>query len=99
MNFVLRALRKRREIDPWIEHQTNNRPNRRFVGRVEGLAAGYWVGVALDEPVGKNGGSVKGVAYFSCAPGHGVFARPDKVAAGDFPPVEDFSDLGSEDEI
>jgi tubulin-folding cofactor B len=74
-------------------------PRLRFVGRVEGLAAGYWVGVALDEPCGKNDGSVKGRRVFECAPGHGVFARPDKIVVGDFPPVDDFSDLGSDDEI
>ena len=37
---------------------------------------GSWVGVELDEPRGKNDGSVAGVAYFSCAPNHGLFIRP-----------------------
>ncbi|KAI8463710.1 MAG: CAP Gly-rich domain-containing protein [Monoraphidium minutum] len=71
----------------------------RYVGRVEGLAPGYWVGVALDEPCGRNDGSVKGRRVFECAAGHGALVRPDKVAAGDFPPLDDFSDLGSGDEI
>eukprot|EP00878_Enallax_costatus_P005154 GHUV01005417.1.p1 GENE.GHUV01005417.1~~GHUV01005417.1.p1 ORF type:complete len:279 (+),score=61.01 GHUV01005417.1:247-1083(+) len=69
----------------------------KYVGRVEGLAEGYWVGVAFDEPLGKNDGSVQGKRIFSCPRGHGAFVRPDKVTAGDFPPVDDF--LGSDDEI
>lgn len=69
------------------------------MGRVPELAAGYWVGVALDEPTGKNDGSVKGKRYFTCPAGHGSFVRPDKVATGNFPPIDDFSDLGSDDEI
>jgi tubulin-specific chaperone B len=57
------------------------------------------VGVRFDEPFGRNDGSVKGVRLFDAPPGHGAFVRPDKVQAGDFPPLDDFSDLGSDDEI
>ena len=31
----------------------------KFVGKVEGLPKGWWVGVAFDEPVGKNDGAVR----------------------------------------
>ncbi|KAJ0397813.1 hypothetical protein P43SY_000893 [Pythium insidiosum] len=50
----------------------------RFFGDIEGVK-GVWVGVELDEPKGKNDGSVKGRYYFRCKPNHGVFARPAQV--------------------
>lgn len=34
-----------------------------------------------DEPNGKNDGSVKGKAYFSCKPLYGVFVRPGSIKA------------------
>ena len=52
----------------------------RFVGQTN-FADGEWVGIELDEAYGKNHGSVHGVSYFSCAPDHGVFVRPDRVKA------------------
>jgi tubulin-folding cofactor B len=60
----------------------------RFAGPT-GFGTGLWVGVELDEPVGKNDGSVQGTAYFACADRHGVFLRPHAVELGDFP-EEDF---------
>jgi tubulin-folding cofactor B len=68
----------------------------RFVGKIDGLPLGYWVGVQLDEPVGKNDGSVKGKRIFECLEMHGTFARPDKVETGDFPELDV---LGSDDEL
>jgi dynactin complex subunit len=42
--------------------------------------AGFWAGVALDEPRGRNDGSTRsGLRYFTCEPGHGTFIRPAKV--------------------
>lgn len=35
-----------------------------YVG-VASFAVGKWVGVILDEPVGKNNGTIKGTSYFS----------------------------------
>jgi dynactin 1 len=50
----------------------------RYIGAT-GFAGGKWVGVELDEPVGKNDGSVQGKHYFSCEHGHGVFVRPSQI--------------------
>ncbi|EDQ93139.1 uncharacterized protein MONBRDRAFT_22589 [Monosiga brevicollis MX1] len=40
---------------------------------------GVWVGIELDEPNGKNDGTVNGKQYFEAPPQHGLFARPDKL--------------------
>ncbi|KAJ0391737.1 hypothetical protein P43SY_010376 [Pythium insidiosum] len=50
----------------------------KFIGPVH-YSSGDFVGVALDEPVGKNDGTVKGVTYFSCPPSHGIMVRPTDV--------------------
>lgn len=58
-----------------------------FVGQVEGLGDGYWVGIKLDEPMGKNNGSYKGKQYFEADDKFGSFVRPDRVTVGDFRPA------------
>ncbi|KRY40529.1 CAP-Gly domain-containing linker protein 1 [Trichinella spiralis] len=50
-----------------------------FVGDTR-FAPGEWAGVVLDEPVGKNNGSVAGVMYFQCAPNYGLFCRLSKLS-------------------
>ncbi|XP_010864491.2 CAP-Gly domain-containing linker protein 4 isoform X2 [Esox lucius] len=50
----------------------------RFYGKTN-FAPGFWLGIELDMPSGKNDGSVGGVTYFNCLPKHGVFAPPSRV--------------------
>ncbi|KAJ8401198.1 hypothetical protein AAFF_G00387800 [Aldrovandia affinis] len=50
----------------------------RFYGKTS-FAPGFWLGIELDKPSGKNDGSVGGVQYFSCPAKHGVFAPPSRV--------------------
>uniref|UniRef100_A0A3B3QMQ8 Si:dkeyp-47f9.4 n=1 Tax=Paramormyrops kingsleyae TaxID=1676925 RepID=A0A3B3QMQ8_9TELE len=50
----------------------------RFSGNTN-FAPGFWVGIELDKPSGKNDGSVGGVCYFTCPPKHGIFAPPSRV--------------------
>eukprot|EP00299_Pterocystis_sp_00344_P011403 c5314_g1_i2.p1 GENE.c5314_g1_i2~~c5314_g1_i2.p1 ORF type:complete len:282 (-),score=70.60 c5314_g1_i2:384-1193(-) len=66
----------------------------KYIGLLEGNN-GYYIGVQLDLPEGRNDGSVKGKRYFTCADKYGIFVMPDKVTVGDFP-EEDF--LASDNE-
>lgn len=46
----------------------------RYVGTTS-FSSGEWIGIELDDPVGKNNGSVQGKRYFECAADHGMFVR------------------------
>jgi tubulin-folding cofactor B len=71
-----------------------------FVGEVPDIpSVGAWVGVTLDEPTGKNDGSVNGTKYFSCAPKCGVFLRAERVEIGDFPELSLDDELASDEEF
>ena len=50
----------------------------RFVGPTD-FKEGIWVGIELNEPTGKNDGSVLGKYYFKCPDKFGLFAMPHKV--------------------
>lgn len=68
-----------------------------YVGEVAEIpgGAGAWVGVRLDEPVGKNDGSINGTRYWveESALRHGVFVRPERVEIGEWPVVDDLEDM------
>lgn len=49
-----------------------------YLGETQ-FAPGQWAGVILNDPVGKNDGSIGGVRYFECQPLQGIFTRPSKL--------------------
>ncbi|KAI0900835.1 CAP Gly-rich domain-containing protein [Annulohypoxylon nitens] len=69
----------------------------KYVGDVKEIpgAIGAWVGVQLDEPVGKNDGSIGGTRYWGTesALKHGVFVRPERVEIGEYPVLDDLEDM------
>ncbi|XP_047660568.1 CAP-Gly domain-containing linker protein 1-like isoform X2 [Tachysurus fulvidraco] len=58
-----------------------------FVGGTQ-FAPGQWAGIVLDEPIGKNDGSVTGVRYFQCEDLRGIFTRPSKLSRTPLPECE-----------
>ncbi|KAI8145081.1 CAP Gly-rich domain-containing protein [Fennellomyces sp. T-0311] len=50
----------------------------RYAGSTS-FQTGKWVGVELDEALGKNNGVVQGKRYFECRSNHGVFVRPANI--------------------
>lgn len=68
-----------------------------YVGDVEEIpgGAGKWVGVKLDEPVGRNDGSLCGKRFWGQDGDakFGVFVRPERVEVGEWPPLDDLEDM------
>lgn len=64
----------------------------RYCGPTE-FSSGVWAGIELDEPLGKNDGSVGGISYFKCPQNYGIFApiskvtKPGAVPASRTPPL------------
>ena len=68
----------------------NKKGTLRFFGRTD-FQDGLWTGVELDEPTGRNNGSVGRYRYFSCRPKHGIFCPPSKLV-----PLRDSISPGSQ---
>lgn len=94
-----------------VGHDDSRRGTVRFAGEIPGLggtreAGCIWVGVELDEPVGRNDGTVNVETedgrqqprrVFDCKDKYGVLARPEKVQVGEFPPLGDLLDEDMEE--
>jgi tubulin-folding cofactor B len=69
----------------------------KYVGEVAEIpgGTGAWVGIQLDEPVGKNDGAINGTRYWGdeSEVKRGVFVRPERVEVGDFPELDDLEDM------
>ncbi|KAI5370088.1 Putative dynein associated protein [Septoria linicola] len=66
------------KVDQRVELNDGRIGTVRFVGTTA-FAEGQWVGVVLEEPSGKNDGSVQGKRYFECAAPYGIFCRPNGI--------------------
>lgn len=52
----------------------------------------------MDEPLGRNDGSYKGLRLFTCPDGYGVFARGENVKVGNYPERNLLEEGDEEDE-
>lgn len=57
----------------FYKHDTFQTGTLRYCGPTE-FANGIWAGIELDDPGGKNDGSIGGISYFQCPQNHGKYA-------------------------
>ncbi|KAJ4339424.1 hypothetical protein N0V95_007778 [Ascochyta clinopodiicola] len=57
-----------------IETNTHRTGLVKYVGPIH-VADGAWLGIDLQEPTGKNDGSIRDERYFECPPQHGLFVK------------------------
>jgi tubulin-folding cofactor B len=67
----------------------------KYIGSVEALGSGYWIGVQFDEPLGRHDGALMGKRYFDAPDKYASFLRPTLVTVGDFKPLWE-EELGAE---
>jgi len=87
-------IKKGDRCEVTMKNGVKHRGSVKFIGETEFKTDTLWIGIRLDEPFGKNNGSVGGKKYFECENNYGVFVLPSSVEVGDFPENDelDFSD-------
>lgn len=71
---IEKPLKVGQRVDIVKDAQNKLRGTVAYVGTTL-FSPGKWIGVILDEPKGKNNGTVMGKTYFSCKESHGMFVR------------------------
>lgn len=61
-----------------IDGNEENTGTVRWIGNTR-FAKGFWYGVELDNPLGKNDGSVNGRRYFDCEENYGLFVKKKRL--------------------
>lgn len=61
-----------------IETNTHRTGIVKYVGPIH-VTDGAWLGIDLQEPTGKNDGSLRGERYFECPPQHGLFVKESDI--------------------